>query len=77
MMWGWGNGMGWGGWLAMSLMMVVFWGLIIALVVWAVRQFRPTPEHRSSALSVLEERFARGEIDREEFDQRRAVLQGR
>ncbi len=77
MMWGWGNGMGWGGWLAMSLMMVAFWGLIVALVVWAVPQFRPTSEHRSGALSVLEERFARGEIDREEFDQRRGVLQGK
>jgi len=75
-MW-WGNGPGWASWLAMSLMMVAVWGLIIALVVWAIRGFRPSSERRSEARSILEERFARGEIDRNEFDQRKAVLEGR
>ncbi len=77
MWWDWGDGIGWAGWLAMTLSMVVFWGLIVALVVWAVRQFRPSSERRSDALAILEVRFARGEIDREEFEGRKAVLQGR
>jgi putative membrane protein len=56
--------------------MVVFWVGVIALVVWAVRQSAatttvPTP---SRALDILEERFARGEIDLEEFESRRAAL---
>ena len=78
-----GGDMGWGGWLAMSLSLVVTWGLLIALVVWVVRSLRgdtspgnqglpPTPGSRAD--QVLAERFARGEIDAEEFTQRRELL---
>src|SRR6266545_4463565 len=38
---------------------------------WLVREFRPT--RRDQALQLLRERYARGEIDREEFDARRAL----
>jgi len=79
-MWdGWGSGMGWAGWFAMTLSMIVFWGVLIWLAVWAVRQFGPEARRPSGALAILEERFARGEIDREEFDRRKAGLsaQGR
>lgn len=69
-----------GDWLAMSLMMVVFWGAVIALVVWLVRSARsdqrterPAPP-APSADEVLAERFARGEIDDEEFTRRRELL---
>ena len=82
MMW-WSHG-GWdaGDWLAMSLMMIVFWGLVIALVVWAVRSThsdrrgadRPTGEPAKRANELLAERFARGEIDEDEFTNRRDVL---
>jgi putative membrane protein len=80
----WGNHGGWdaGDWLAMSLMMIVFWGLVIALVVWAVRSThsdrsgtdRPTGECATRADELLAERFARGEIDEDEFTNRRDVL---
>jgi putative membrane protein len=76
MMWGWGPD-GWGGWLAMTLTMVAFWGIVIAIVVWAVRQFRPGPSATLDALSILRQRFARGEIDRQEFEERRAILESR
>lgn len=79
MMW-WGHG-GWGAgdWLAMSLMMVVFWGALIALVVWLVRRLGPdrttdTTPPRPRAEEVLAERFARGEIDEDEFTRRRELL---
>ena len=75
----WDVGWGAGGWLAMSVMMVAFWGGIIALVVWAVRSATPRaagpfvdPARRAE--DVRAERFARGEIDEEEFTQRRALL---
>ncbi len=81
MMWHtWGMG-DWPGWLFMGLAMVVFWGGLIALGVWTLRSAGASrgdhPQTRPNrALEILEERFARGEIDREEFEQRRAVLQG-
>lgn len=76
----WNGGWGAGGWLAMSLMMVVVWGLPIALVVWAVlssyHHDRPseTTQPRPDAEQVLAERYASGEIDEGEFAHRREVL---
>lgn len=82
MMW-WNHG-GWvgGDWLAMGIIMVIFWGLVIALVgwlVWGRRPDRGPAEHPSSdstqaADEVLAAQFARGEIDQDEFTKRRQVL---
>jgi len=47
---------------------------VIALVVWAIRGFRPS-DKPGSALSILQERFARGEIDGQEYEQRKPLLQ--
>lgn len=75
----WDGTWGIGGWLAMGLMMVVFWGGLIALVVLLVRgsfrsgQTTTTPPQRD-ANEVLAERYARGEIDEDEFTRRREVL---
>lgn len=79
----WDGGWDVGGWIVMSLMMVVVWGLPIALVVWAVRgsfhrdQPSVTTASRQDADHVLAERYARGEIDENEFDHRREVLHTR
>ena len=67
----------WGaGGLVMILMMLVFWGLVIAgLVVglrWLVGQ-RP-PSHRDEAHEILRQRYARGEIDKQEFEARKRDL---
>jgi len=76
MMWfGWGSGAGWMGWLAMTLSMVAFWGGLIWLVVWGTRRLGPGPSRSPDATAILEERFARGEIDKEEFDRRKSSLQ--
>jgi len=79
-MYGWyGDGMG-GGWgVFMVLMMLIF---LVALIVGVVGLTRwNTNGHRgvaesagSSALSILQERFARGEITEEEYRQRLGVL---
>ena len=86
-----GDGWGWGGWLVMALMMIVFWGLLIAGVIALVHYTRgarqapgpgggpvyPPGEHgwgRGRAEEVLRERFARGEIDDDEYRRRRSVL---
>lgn len=73
MMW-YGNGGGWVSWLFMSLMMVIFWGGLVSLAVWLFRQREPWPP-KADPTSILEERFARGEIDAEELESRRRVLQ--
>jgi len=78
------DNMNWGAteWLAMSVMMLLFWGLLIGLVVWAVRNLRtddqsvkpPDGSGSGSAEEILAERYARGEIDEAEFDRRRGLL---
>ena len=74
MMWvgSWDN---WGGALVMTLMMLVFWGGLIGLIAYSIRGSRSPDEKSSpSAIQQLEERFARGEIDKDEFEERRRVL---
>jgi putative membrane protein len=78
---GWENHMGdWGAgwWVVMVLMMVVFWGLVIAGVVWLVRYLaRGAGNHRGpSAVELLDQRLARGGVSIEEYRERRRVLTG-
>jgi putative membrane protein len=75
MMWGW-NGWSWWGWLAMSLSMVAFWGLIIWGIVALFRSSGWSWPHHDSPdpEQILAERFARGEIDEEEYRRRLEVL---
>ncbi|MBI2409630.1 SHOCT domain-containing protein [Candidatus Kaiserbacteria bacterium] len=75
---------GWGmmgnplGWAVGGVMMLVFWVVFIGLIVWAVREFSGRHYRRdsrdSSALEILKERYARGEIDREEFESKKRDL---
>jgi putative membrane protein len=71
MMWMWGAGG-----LVMMLMMLVFWGLVIAGLViglrWLVGQGHPA--RRDEALEILRQRYARGEIDKQEFETRKRDL---
>jgi len=57
------------------LWMGLLWIGVIALVVWAfVRPTAAPSTGRRSPLEILEERFARGELDAEEFTARRNEL---
>jgi putative membrane protein len=70
MMWGSGYGSWW-----MGLSMMVFWGGVVLLIIWAVRRgSAPAGQSASKAIEILEERLARGEIDLDEFEKRRAAL---
>jgi putative membrane protein len=67
----------WGAWgIGMMFMMLVFWGLIILGLVlgirWLVTQGREP--WSDAALDILRQRYARGEIDKEEFDVRKRDL---
>ncbi|MCC7184340.1 MAG: SHOCT domain-containing protein [Rhodocyclaceae bacterium] len=73
---GFGGGMGFGG-----FGMIVFWGLLIAGVVMLVRWLGgfgtgagPRGGART-ALDILRERYAKGEIDQQEFEQKRRDLE--
>jgi putative membrane protein len=71
------NGAGFG-WLWMTLIMVVFWGAVIWGFVYLARGRRDRSDRPragdKSAIDVLEERFARGDIDDKEFRDRRDTL---
>jgi putative membrane protein len=64
--WGWGMGL-------MMFFGVVFWGGIIALIVWAVtrltRRNNQSDGGKTSPLDIARERYARGEITKEQFEQ--------
>jgi putative membrane protein len=68
----------WGaGGLVMMLMMLVFWGLLIAGLVLGVRWLavQGHPARRDEAFEILRQRYARGEIDQQEFETRKRDLQ--
>ncbi len=72
------NGMMGGMMGPMMLGMVLFWTLVIVVLVLLVRQlWGRRPGSTSSAITILQERFARGEMDREEYQQRLSTLQAR
>ncbi len=60
--------------------MWLFWILLIVVVVWAVKVAmgggNNSSEKQRSALDILKERYAKGEIDQEEFEQKRRDLSG-
>ncbi|MFF0131719.1 SHOCT domain-containing protein [Streptomyces mirabilis] len=88
MMW-YGGGWGWGGWFFMAIFMVLFWALVIAGIVALVRYFTgnhhghqgdpPSSSGESGwggtrAEDLVAERFARGEIEEDEYKRRLALL---
>jgi len=72
---------GWGGWLAMALVMVLFWGLVVLAVVALFRGgaknsgSRGTePADPTDPRRILDERLARGDIEVEEYQARKDAL---
>ncbi len=73
---------GWGGMgLGMGFGALLFWGVLIVGIVMLVKCARGSGacgkrEQEKSALDILKERYARGEIEREEFEQKKRDLEG-
>jgi putative membrane protein len=70
------GGFGWM-WL-MPVLWILFLGLIIWAIVALVRGLSQTGDSRpaDSALEILKRRYAQGEIDREEYEEKRKTLLG-
>jgi putative membrane protein len=72
-----GYGMGWFG----GILMIVFWVLIIVglvfLIKWLIQSAgreKTSGSGGNRSLEILKERYARGEIDKEEFDSKKRDL---
>ncbi len=69
-MWYMHEGMGW--WMAFGgAWMLIFWGGLIALIVWGISKLSGRNDYspKRNPLDVAKERYAKGEIPREEFEQ--------
>ncbi len=76
---------GWDSWWWMAVMMIVFWGGLIWIAVALTRRGDHTTDPPTSttvpppipqaAEEILAERFARGEIDSDDYHQRVDILQ--
>jgi putative membrane protein len=84
MMWGYGHDWGMmGGWGGGAFNMII-WPLVLVALIIGVIWFVRSPSYggggrlsrRSSGLDILEERYARGEINREEFLQKKQEISG-
>jgi len=90
MAYGWYNhGMGTGWWVLMIFGMIVFWSAIVIGLVAVLRHYRAgpggfgtlhgprgpsSPAPPSSAVDILKERFAKGELTEEQYSRRLALL---
>ncbi len=61
-----------------GVFMWLFWFLLIMGIVWIVKTLanakNSSSERKNSALEILQERYALGEIDQEEYEQKKRVL---
>jgi len=79
MMYGWwdGSSMPWYGMFFGPIMMIFFVVLTVLIIAWLLHAKGlgwQSGAQNKSALDILRDRFARGEIDRSEYDERRKLL---
>jgi putative membrane protein len=69
---GWGNMMGWFGG---GIIMILFWAAVIYFIIWFIhKNTAKTGGSSGKALNILKERYAKGEIDKLEFEEMKKNL---
>jgi putative membrane protein len=82
LLWSMHGDVGWGGWLVIVILLLLLAALVIAVVLALLRSLPGLgtadagPARQTEAELLLDERYARGEIDEIEYLHRRAVLRG-
>jgi putative membrane protein len=77
--WDYGTSYPWFGMIFGPFVMIVFLIAAVLIIAWLIRAVtsgRRSVAPGNSALEILRERFARGEIDRAEYEERRQLLSG-
>ena len=70
------QGMPWYGWIG-PILMVVFWALVVAAIVFFIRHLVRESRHSRRDppfLEILKTRYAKGEISKEEFEEKKRDL---
>ena len=76
-MMGWGYGMGWPWFILMFVFWIAVFAAVVLLIRWLLLSTRTGPDRyrEESALDILRKRYARGEINREEYEERKRDLE--
>lgn len=70
-------GFGWLDWIFITIVILVFLAGLTAVVLTLTRRTPPQQHHPHTPLDILAERFARGEIDEQEYRTRREVIENK
>jgi uncharacterized membrane protein len=71
------NDASWWAWIPMTLAMIAVWGLLVWGAVQVIGGRRQPGGRPPAALEMLDQRLARGEIDRDEYRELRRLLEDR
>lgn len=61
-----------------TILSIIFWVAFVCFIYWIIKKAgyleKPEEKAKNNALKILEERFAKGEIDQKEFEEKRKLL---